>query len=124
MGFPKGASIPFGQGRVNSPPGEVASFIKVMESIDSKFKIGDPVVVASENPKGNPRTPKYIRGKRGVIGLVHGVLENIRDHRGIHNPLYTVRFDLSELSTCHDTDSIWVDVHEEWLSALEPEENN
>ena len=97
---------------------------KVMKLMDSKFKIGDAVVVASENPKGNPRTPKYIRGKRGVIGLVHGVLENIRDHRGIHKPLYTVRFDLSELSTCHDTDSIWVDVHEEWLSALEPEERN
>jgi len=30
------------------------------------------------------------------------VLENIRDHRGVHNPLYTVRFGLSEVSTCHD----------------------
>jgi hypothetical protein len=27
-----------------------------------------------------------------------------------------VRFDLSEVSTCDDQDSIWVDVHEEWLS--------
>ena len=90
-----------------------------MESMDGRFKIGDAVVVASENPKGNPRTPKYIRGKRGVIGLVHGVLENIRDHRGIHQPLYTVRFDLSEVSTSPDQDSIWVDVHEEWLSRLQ-----
>ena len=95
-----------------------------MEPIESKFKIGDAVVVASENPTGNPRTPKYIRGKHGVIGFAHGVLENIRDHRGVHNPLYTVRFDLGELSTCHDADSIWVDVHEEWLSALEPEQRN
>ncbi|MGH7931358.1 MAG: SH3-like domain-containing protein [Candidatus Binatia bacterium] len=89
-----------------------------MESTNSKFKVGHPVIVASENPTGNPRTPKYIRGKRGVVGLVHGVLENIRDHRGIHPPLYTVRFDLSEVSTCHDHDSIWVDVHEEWLSRV------
>lgn len=88
---------------------------KTME-FKGKYKIGDAVMVAEENPAGNPRTPKYIRGKRGVIGLVHGVLENIRDHRGIHKPLYTVRFDLSEVSTCHDPDSIWVDVHEEWLS--------
>jgi Nitrile hydratase beta subunit len=87
--------------------------------MNSKFRIGDPVVVASENPTGNPRTPKYIRGKRGVIGLVHGVLENVRDHRGIHAPLYTVRFDLSEVSTCQNQDSIWVDVHEEWLSAVQ-----
>jgi hypothetical protein len=87
-----------------------------MESANSKFKVGDPVIVAAENSAGNPRTPKYIRGKRGAIGLVHGVLENVRDHRGIHRPLYTVRFDLRELSTCADQDSIWVDVHEEWLS--------
>lgn len=87
----------------------------------SKYKIGDAVMVASENPSGNPRTPRYIRGKRGVIGLVHGVLENIRDHRGIHKPLYTVKFELSELSSGHDTDTIWVDVHEEWLSSVRPD---
>jgi nitrile hydratase len=95
-----------------------------MNAIDSKFKVGDAVVVAAQNPTGNPRTPRYIRGKRGVIGLVHGVLENPRDHREIHRPLYTVRFDLSEVSTCHDQDSIWVDVHEEWLSGLKAEERN
>ena len=87
----------------------------------SKYKIGDAVMVANENPTGNPRTPRYIRGKRGVIGLVHGILENLRDHRGIHKPLYTVRFDLSELSPCHDADTIWVDVHEEWLSRVTPD---
>ena len=89
-----------------------------MTQTNSKYKIGDAVMVADENPTGNPRTPRYIRGKRGVIGAVHGVLENIRDHRGIHNPLYTVKFDVSELSNCHEPDSIWVDVHEEWLSAV------
>jgi len=92
-----------------------------MESANSKFKVGDPVMVSPENPAGNPRTPKYIRGKRGVVGMVHGLLENVRDHRGIHPPLYTVRFDLSELSTCHDQDTIWVDVHEDWLSRVSPD---
>lgn len=95
-----------------------------MNTIDSKFKVGDAIVIATENPSGNPRTPQYIRGKRGVIGAVHGRLENPTDHRGIYQPLYTVRFDLSEVSTCHDQDSIWVDVHEEWLSGLKPEEKN
>jgi hypothetical protein len=92
-----------------------------MGSANNQFDVGDAVVVASENPTGNPRTPKYVRGKRGVIGLVHGVLENVRDHRGIHPPLYTVRFDLSEVSTCHDRDSVWVDVHEDWLSRVSPD---
>ena len=89
-----------------------------MSDTISRFKIGDAVMVAAENATGNPRTPHYIRGKRGVVGLVHGILENVRDHRGIHKPLYTVRFDLSAVSSCHDQDSIWVDVHEEWLSRL------
>lgn len=97
---------------------------ELMNAIDVKFKMGDAVVVAAQNPAGNPRTPEYIRGKRGVIGAVHGVLENPRDHRGIYNPLYTVRFDAAELSACRDQDSVWVDVHEEWLSALKPEERS
>jgi nitrile hydratase len=80
-----------------------------------KFRIGDAVTVAADNPAGNPRTPKYIRGKRGIVAFTHGRLENSRDHRGIHDPLYTVRFELSELSSCCDTDTILVDVHEEWL---------
>ena len=83
-----------------------------------KFKIGDVVMVAQENPGGNPRTPKYVRGKRGVVAYTHGRLENSRDHRGLHDPLYTVRFDLSEVSSCRDTDTILVDVHEEWLREL------
>ena len=95
-----------------------------MEEANSKFKIGDPVMVAADNPTGNPRTPKYIRGKRGVIGAVHGRLENVGDHRGIYEPLYTVRFDLNELFPCRDRGSIWVDVHEEWLSALQRQERN
>ena len=45
-----------------------------MSDTISKYKIGDAVMVAHENPTGNPRTPKYIRGKRGVIGPVHGSL--------------------------------------------------
>ena len=94
-----------------------------MSASDCKFKIGDAVVVATEMAhRNNPRTPEYIRGKRGVIGLVHGVLENPKDHRGLYDPLYTVRFDLSALSSCSDRDSIWVDVHEEWLSSLRPED--
>jgi hypothetical protein len=92
--------------------------------MNDRFKIGDAVVVATENPTGNPRTPKYIRGKRGIVALAHGRLENSRDHRGIHDPLYTVKFDLSEVSTCSDTDMILVDVHEEWLSGLRQEDRN
>lgn len=88
-----------------------------METASGKFKPGDPVTVAGENPHGNPRTPEYVRGKAGVVVDVHGILENPKDHRGLYSPLYTVRFELCEVSSCEDPDSIWVDVHEEWLSS-------
>ena len=97
---------------------------ETMESKNGKFKVGDHVIVSAENPGGNPRTPNYIRGRRGIIGMAHGRLENTRDHRGTHDPLYTVRFDLSEVSNCRDADTIWVDVHEGWLSALLEQDPN
>jgi nitrile hydratase len=94
-----------------------------MQTAKCKFRVGDAVSVAMENPKGNPRTPRYIRGKRGIIHAVHGVLENPKDHRGLYRPLYTVRFALCEVSPCRDQDSVCVDVHEEWLM-LQPQETN
>jgi len=99
--------------------------IKPMNASGGKFNIGDAVVVATEMAhRNNPRTPRYIRGKRGVIGLAHGVLENPKDHRGLYDPLYTVRFDLTEVSGCRDGDTVWVDVHEEWLRELQAEDKN
>ncbi len=81
----------------------------------SRFKVGDRILVKQDEPTGNPRTPKYVRGKRGMIAAVHGVIDNPRDHRGLYPPLYTVQFDLGELSPQADGDSVWVDIHEEWL---------
>lgn len=80
-----------------------------------RFKIGERVRVKPENPQGNPRTPAYVRGKRGVIAHVHGVIENPLDHRGLYPPLYTVRFEAREIFGGTGNDSLWVDVHEEWL---------
>jgi hypothetical protein len=91
-----------------------------MNASHCKFAVGDAVRIAAENPGGNPRTPRYVRGRRGVIGSVHGVLENPKDHRGVYRPLYTVRFALNEVSSCGDPDTVWVDVHEEWLTPAEP----
>ena len=57
----------------------------------------------------------YIRGKRGVVVDVHGVISNPRDHRGLYPPLYTVAFDVAELFGEASQEKLWVDVHEEWL---------
>lgn len=86
-----------------------------MAPSEGRFKVGDRILVKQDELGGNPRTPKYVRGKSGVIAAVHGVIENPRDHRGLYPPLYTVRFDVAELSDQPDGDTVWVDIHEEWL---------
>ena len=88
-----------------------------METLGCRFKVGDRVLVKLENPLGNPRTPKYIRGKEGVIVAVRGVINNPFDHRGLYPPLYTVKFDIKEVFGKSSGDKLWVDVHEEWLEA-------
>lgn len=57
----------------------------------------------------------YIRGKKGVVVHVHGVISNPRDHRGLYPPLYTIAFEVAELFGETSQDKLWVDVHEEWL---------
>lgn len=80
-----------------------------------RFKVGDRVRVKGENPNGNPRTPAYVRGKTGVIAAVQGVIDNPLDHRGLYPPLYTVGFEIREVFGRPTDDTLWVDVHEEWL---------
>ena len=85
------------------------------EPLSHRFRVGDRVRVKGENPQGNPRTPVYIRGKRGVIATVHGVIVNPLDHRSLYPPLYTVAFEMEEVFGKPTNDTVWVDVHEEWL---------
>ena len=80
-----------------------------------RFNVGDRVRVKGENPNGNPRTPRYVRGKTGVIASVHGVIDNPLDHRELYPPLYTVGFEIREVFGRLTDDTLWVDVHEEWL---------
>jgi nitrile hydratase len=83
--------------------------------VGQSFKVGDRVRVKGENPNGNPRTPAYVKGKAGVIAAVHGVIDNPLDHRGPYPPLYTVAFEIREVFGKPTDDTLWVDVHEEWL---------
>jgi hypothetical protein len=80
-----------------------------------RFAVGEAVRVRTEVPDGNPRTPEYVRGKRGVIDVVHGTMANPIDHRGVYPTLYTVRFVIKDLFGGAVEDILRVDVHEEWL---------
>ena len=80
-----------------------------------QFSAGNRVRVRRENAEGNPRTPVYVRGKEGVVTAVHGMMESSIDHRGVYPPLYTVEFNIRDLFGGTSPDTIWVDLHEEWL---------
>jgi nitrile hydratase subunit beta len=81
-----------------------------------RFDIGSTVQVLQANPIGNPRTPRYIRGKRGIITLLHGSVVNPIDHRGVYPPLYSVLFSVGEVFGADSHDTLSVDLHEDWLA--------
>jgi nitrile hydratase len=78
-----------------------------------RFRIGDRVRVLTDVPDGNPRTPRYLRGRTGTVVLAHGVVANPLDHREPYPPLYSVVFPLPD--GAHPDDEVLADLHEEWL---------
>jgi hypothetical protein len=82
-----------------------------------RFRIGDTVEVESANPAGNPRTPHYIRGKRGVVAVLHGKVVNPIDHHGVYPPLCSVLFKVRDVFGGNSGDTLLVDLHEDWLAA-------
>jgi hypothetical protein len=81
-----------------------------------RFRVGSFVQVQHANPAGNPRTPAYIRDKRGVVTTLHGSIPNPLDHRGVYPPLYSVLFLVGEVFGSGSHDSLSVDLHEDWLA--------
>jgi hypothetical protein len=83
------------------------------------FHVGDRVRVKPANPSGNPRTPAYVRGKRGIITALHGSIDNPLDHRGVYPPLCSVLFPVREVFGGASQDTLSVDLHEDWLAPAE-----
>jgi nitrile hydratase subunit beta len=85
------------------------------ESAAPRFPVGGSVRVLHSNAEGNPRTPRYVRGRTGSVVAFHGVIDNPLDHRMPYPPLYTVVFDLE--SDRRNPDEVCVELHEDWLEA-------
>jgi nitrile hydratase beta subunit len=88
---------------------------------EPKFEIGDEVATRLTQPAGHTRLPRYARGKRGTIVSYHGchVLPDANAH-GLGEcpePLYTVRFDATELwgDSGGSGDVIHLDLWESYL---------
>ena len=86
-----------------------------MENMQHQLQVGDRVRVMGDNPKGNPRTPEYIRGKSGVVTIVHGAIPNPIDHRDVYPPLCTVLFAVRDVFGGSTTNTLAIDLHEDWL---------
>jgi hypothetical protein len=74
--------------------------------------------VLSERAGGNPRTPRYVRGRTGEVTHVYGVIDNPLDHAAAYPPLYTVSFGTGELFGRAGEDRVSVDLHEDWLEPV------
>ena len=87
-----------------------------MSSSEHRFAVGDRVRVLADCPSGNPRTPRYARGRVGVVEELHGIIVNPQDHHETYPPLCTVVIDVADSKA---GDVIALDVHEEWLERAE-----
>ena len=69
--------------------------------VAARYVVGDAVVTRNIHPVGHTRLPRYARGKRGVIQVVHGLypFPDTNAHGLGENPqvVYTVRFEGREL---------------------------
>lgn len=82
---------------------------------------GTRVTIKDMSPPGHIRTPKYLRGKSGIIERVLGPFEN-PEQRAYKLPapektLYRVRFTMLELwgASEHPDDTLDAEIYEHWI---------
>jgi nitrile hydratase len=89
-----------------------------------RFSVGDTVTAKNLNPSGHTRLPRYVRGKQGVIHLVHGtfVYPDTNAHGGGEKPqpLYNVCFSARELwgPASARRDHLYIDLWEDYLEPV------
>ncbi len=87
------------------------------------FKVGDQVRARNIEITGHTRLPRYVRGKTGVITMVHGThaFPDTAAHDQGENPqpLYNVRFEARELwgDNVERKDCVNIDLWEDYLEA-------
>ncbi len=89
--------------------------------VAQKFNVGDKIITRNINPAHHTRIPRYIRGKRGVIEMHHGVflLPDTNAHGGPDKPqnVYNVRFSAAELwgDDPSPNDYIYIDLFDDYM---------
>jgi len=88
-----------------------------------RFKTGDRVKVRSIHPPGHTRSPRYVRGKTGVVRRVHGiyVFPDTNAHRAgeKRQHVYLVEFSARELWGRDHRERVMIDLWEDYLERVE-----
>ena len=93
--------------------------------IPPKFKAGDTIIARNINPPHHTRLPRYIRGRRGVVEMDHGIflLPDTNAHGGPDKPqhVYSVRFSARELwgEDAPAGDSLYIDLFDDYMDPAE-----
>jgi nitrile hydratase len=88
---------------------------------DPEFKVGDRVRARNLEIKGHTRLTRYVRGKSGVVSMLHGTHafpDTVAHDRGESpQPLYNVRFEAKELwgDNVDRKDCVFIDLWEDYL---------
>jgi nitrile hydratase subunit beta len=85
----------------------------------ARFKAGDRVRVRNINPAGHTRSPRYVRGKTGIVRRDYGtyVFPDTNAHRvgGDEQHVYSVEFTARELWERKDRERLLIDLWEDYL---------
>jgi nitrile hydratase subunit beta len=92
-----------------------------------RYRIGQPVRVASRPHDGHHRTPGYVKGKAGEVVRLHGSFTNPETRaygtNGLpEQPLYLVSFrqrDVWPERRANGDDRVLIDLFEHWLEESE-----
>jgi nitrile hydratase beta subunit len=93
------------------------------DPVAPRFAVGQAVTVRNLHPTGHTRMPRYVRGRRGVVAIDHGVFIFPDSHAAGDGKqpqhVYSVRFTARELwgPTAPVRDSVHVDLWDDYLEA-------
>ncbi|MCC2656379.1 MAG: nthB [Panacagrimonas sp.] len=103
----------------------VGASARLPDKVPPRFRVGDAVIARNVNPVGHTRVPRYIKSRRGVVHLDHGVFAFPDAAAGglghIPQHVYSVRFMARELwgEQASPLDSIHIDLFDEYMD-LDP----
>ena len=89
------------------------------DPVEPRFEAEADVVVRNDHPEGHTRCPRYARQAHGTIESVQGtfvVPDEVAHGNEAAEPLYSVRFEASELwNDDTDGDAVYIDLWERYL---------